>query len=117
MLVALGLFLLTRILTLTAFPIFNDEAIYLQYSQKIQSDWEKNKFISMNGEFTDWKPPLQYWMAAPFIDWGNDPLVAGRLVAFLVAIEAVRWSRFAGTLTRSRSRKRPDCSSHRARLE
>jgi hypothetical protein len=86
MLVALGLFLLTRILTLTAFPIFNDEAIYLQYSQKIQSDWEKNKFISMNGEFTDWKPPLQYWMAAPFIGWGNDPLVAGRLVAFFVSI-------------------------------
>jgi hypothetical protein len=86
MLAALGLFLLTRILTLTAFPIFNDESIYLQYSQKIQSDWEKNKYISMNGEFTDWKPPLQYWIAAPIISWGNDPLVAGRVVAFLVSI-------------------------------
>jgi hypothetical protein len=40
----------------------------------------------MNGEFTDWKPPLQYWMTAPFIGWGNDPLLAGRLVAFLVSI-------------------------------
>jgi hypothetical protein len=86
LLVALGLFLLTRILTLTAFPIFNDEAIYLQYSQKIHDDWGKNKFISMNGEFTDWKPPLQYWMAAPFVGWGNDPLLAGRLVAFVASV-------------------------------
>src|SRR3954468_9716169 len=84
--VALGLFLLTRILTLTAFPIFNDEAIYLQYSQKIHDDWGKNKFVSMNGEFTDWNPPLQYWMAAPFIDCGNDPLLVGRLVAALASI-------------------------------
>ena len=86
LLVALGLFLLSRLLTLTAFPIFNDEAIYLQYSQKIHEDWQKNKFVSMHGEFTDWKPPLQYWIAAPVIEWGNDPLVAGRAVAFLASI-------------------------------
>jgi 4-amino-4-deoxy-L-arabinose transferase-like glycosyltransferase len=83
---ALGIFLLTRFLTLTALPIFNDEAIYLQYSQRIHESWEKNKFISMNGEFTDWKPPLQYWLAAPFIEWGNDPLVVGRIVALLVSV-------------------------------
>lgn len=86
LLILLGLFLLSRILTLTAFPIFNDEAIYLQYAQRIHDDWQKNKFISMHGEFTDWKPPLMYWMAAPFIGWGNDPLIAGRAVAFLVSV-------------------------------
>jgi 4-amino-4-deoxy-L-arabinose transferase-like glycosyltransferase len=86
LLVAFGLFLLTRTLALTAFPIFNDEAIYLQYSQRIHDDWNKNKFISMNGEFTDWKPPLQYWMTAPFIELGNDPLVVGRIVSCLVSI-------------------------------
>lgn len=93
-LVALGLFLLTRLLTLTAFPIFNDEAIYLHYSQKIHDDWTKNKFVSMDGEFTDWKPPLQYWMAAPFIGWGDDPLLAGRLVAFFASIAGLFGSYF-----------------------
>lgn len=45
----LALFIVTRALTLTAFPIFNDEAIYLQYAQAMHDDWQKNKFISMNG--------------------------------------------------------------------
>jgi len=85
LLLAIVLFVLTRALTLTTFPIFNDEAIYLQYSRSIHDDWEKNKFISMNGEFRDWKPPLQYWMAAPMIRWGDDPLVAGRVVAALMS--------------------------------
>ncbi|HYJ04318.1 MAG TPA: glycosyltransferase family 39 protein [Chthoniobacterales bacterium] len=86
LLILLGLFLLSRILTLSAFPIFNDEAIYLQYAQRIHDDWQKNKFISMDGEFTDWKPPLMYWLAAPVIEWGNDPLIAGRALALLVSI-------------------------------
>jgi 4-amino-4-deoxy-L-arabinose transferase-like glycosyltransferase len=84
--IALGLFLLTRFLTLAAFPIFNDEAIYLQYAQRIHEDWQKNKFVSMNGEFTDWKPPLQYWLTAPFIEWGSDPLIVGRVVALAVSV-------------------------------
>src|SRR5688572_27727825 len=86
LLILLAVFLVSRLLTLTAFPIFNDEAIYLQYAQRIHDDWQKNKFISMHGEFTDWKPPLMYWMAAPFIQWGNDPLIVGRAVACLVSI-------------------------------
>lgn len=86
LLILFGIFVLSRILTLTAFPIFNDEAIYLQYAQRIHDDWQKNKFISMDGEFTDWKPPLMYWMAAPVIGWGNDPLIAGRAVAFIASV-------------------------------
>ena len=86
LLILFGVFCVSRLLTLTAFPIFNDEAIYLQYAQRIHDDWQKNKFISMQGEFTDWKPPLMYWMTAPFIEWGHDPLLAGRAVAFLVSI-------------------------------
>lgn len=86
LLVAIGLFLLTRLLTLNTFPIFNDEAIYLRYAQKIHEDWQTNRFVSMHGEFTDWKPPLQYWMAAPVIEWGNDPLLAGRAVALLASV-------------------------------
>lgn len=85
LLLVLALFVLTRAWTLTSFPIFNDEAIYLQYSQLIQDDWTKNKFISMNGEYGDWKPPLQFWIAAPVIRWGSDPLAAGRVVAAVVS--------------------------------
>ncbi len=71
---------------LTALPIFNDEALYLQYAQSIHDDWKKNKFISMSAaEYDDWKPPLQYWLAAPVIRCGDDPLVAGRAVAVLVS--------------------------------
>jgi 4-amino-4-deoxy-L-arabinose transferase-like glycosyltransferase len=84
--IAFGLFILSRVLALTAFPIFNDESIYLQYSQLIHDNWDKNKYISMNGEFVDWKPPLQYWITAPFIDWGSDPLMVGRAVACLISI-------------------------------
>ena len=86
LLIMFGLFLLSRVLLLKTFPIFNDETIYLQYAQQIHENWEKNKFISMHGDFTDWKPPLMYWMAAPVIDLGNDPLVAGRAVALIVSI-------------------------------
>lgn len=84
-LIVLAVFLLTRALTLMVFPIFNDEALYLQYCQAIHDDWQKNKFISMNNEWGDWKPPLLYWIAAPVIYCGNDPLVAGRAVALAVS--------------------------------
>lgn len=86
LLVGLALFFVTRAVMLNAFPIFNDETIYLQYAQRIHDDWQKNKFISMNGEFSDWKPPLQYWVAAPFIDYGSDPLTVGRLVAAVASL-------------------------------
>lgn len=79
-------FLLSRVLLLTAFPIFNDEALYLQYSQLIRDDWPQYKFVSMHGAYGDWKPPLQYWLAAPFIRFGNDPLIAGRSVALAVSL-------------------------------
>src|SRR6187200_3249862 len=85
-LVALALFLLTRAITLISFPIFNDEALYLQYAQAIHDDWGKNKFISMNNAYGDWKPPLQYWLAAPVIRCGSDPLLAGRAVALVVSL-------------------------------
>lgn len=85
-LIALAAFLLTRALTLMVFPIFNDEANSLQFSQAIHDDWQKNRFISMSGEWAHWKPPLQYWLAAPVIEWGSDPLVAGRMVTSLVSL-------------------------------
>ncbi|MEY2576387.1 MAG: hypothetical protein QOF80_1874 [Verrucomicrobiota bacterium] len=80
--VVAGLFVISRALTLMAFPIFNDEAIYIQYAQSIHENWHQNRFVSMAGEmYNDWKPPLQYWIAAPFIEWGKDPLLPARLIA------------------------------------
>ena len=81
----LAAILFSRALTLMTFPIFSDEAIYLQYTQAIHDDWQKNKFISMSGEWADWKPPLQYWLAAPVIRCGRDPLVVGRAVALFAS--------------------------------
>ena len=81
-LLAVGLFVVSRALLLNAFPIFNDEAIYIQYAQRIHDNWHQNRLVSMTGEkYNDWKPPLQYWISAPFIDLGNDPLVTARLIA------------------------------------
>ena len=86
LLVAAGLFVISRALTLMAFPIFNDEAIYIQYAQSIHENWHQNRFVSMAGElYNDWKPPLQYWIAAPFIEWSNDPLVPARLIALIAS--------------------------------
>lgn len=69
-----------------SFPIFNDETLYLQYAQLINEDWAKNKFVSMDGYYVDWKPPLLYWMAAPLINVGRDPLVIGRAIALLFSV-------------------------------
>lgn len=82
LLATVGLFLVSRALLLPAFPIFNDEAIYIQYAQRIHDNWHQNRFVSMTGEkYNDWKPPLQYWIAAPFIELGDDPLITARLIA------------------------------------
>ena len=79
-------FLFSRAISLMSFPIFNDESIYLQYSQLIASNFEKFKFISINNTFADWKPPLQYWLGALFIKLSENPLAAGRFVSLLVSL-------------------------------
>ncbi len=83
---SVSLFFVTRAITWTAFPVFNDEALYVQYTQSIHQDWQKNKFISMNGFYRDWKPPLQYWIAAPVIGLGGDPVLTARGVALFVSM-------------------------------
>lgn len=80
------LFIGTRLAVIRSFPIFNDEALYVHYAQLIHDDWAKFHFVSMNGLFGDWKPPLQFWLAAPVIQFGNDPLLAARLVAFACSV-------------------------------
>jgi 4-amino-4-deoxy-L-arabinose transferase-like glycosyltransferase len=80
------LFLLTRVWNVSSFPIFNDEGIYLQYSQLIHNDFSANKYVSVNNIYSDWKPPLQYWIGSLFITSKRDPLVTGRIVASVFSL-------------------------------
>ncbi|NMC35415.1 glycosyltransferase family 39 protein [Candidatus Beckwithbacteria bacterium] len=71
-------FFLTRLYNLTFLPIFNDEAIYLDWGQRMTSQ-PGLAFYSLY----DGKPPLIFWLYG----WMNkiipDPLVAGRVVGIL----------------------------------
>ncbi len=75
-----------RLATIRAFPIFNDESLYVQYSQLIHSDPEGYKFISVHNQFRDWKPPLQYWLGAVVVGLGRDPVLAVRLLTVLISL-------------------------------
>lgn len=85
-LVTFGIFVLSRLLSLGSFPIFNDEALYVQYSQLISQNWSRYKFISVDNAFGDWKPPLQYWIGALFVDLSSDPLLSARVGSFAVSV-------------------------------
>lgn len=80
------LFIALRFLWLLNFPIFNDEALYINYSQLMHADWDGAKFISVANPNHDWKPPLLYWFCAPFIGSAGDPLLTARLVSASVSI-------------------------------
>jgi len=73
--------LIVRFSGLLAFPIFNDEAIYIQYSQLMADNFSKFKFISIDNVFHDWKPPLQYWLGAVAVNWFVNPLLGVRLLS------------------------------------
>lgn len=83
-LVVVGLllaYLVSRLLLLTALPIFTDEAIYLRWAQIGGNDpaW---RFISL----TDGKQPLFTWLAMISLRFFSDPLLGGRLVSVLAGI-------------------------------
>jgi 4-amino-4-deoxy-L-arabinose transferase-like glycosyltransferase len=70
------IYFLTRLVRLTALPIFTDEAIYIRWSQIGANDagW---RFISL----TDGKQPLFTWFAMAALRIFHDPLFAGRFVS------------------------------------
>jgi len=72
-------FFFSRLIKLTALPIFVDEAIYLRWAQIAKNDanW---RFISL----TDGKQPLFVWIVMVAMKFIQDPLVAGRLVSVLI---------------------------------
>lgn len=76
-LIIIVLFLITRLINIENFPIFNDEGIYIQWAKTAWKDasW---RFISL----TDGKQPLQTWGTIPFLKlFPNNALLAGRLFA------------------------------------
>lgn len=81
-----SIFIFVRLINILIFPIFNDEGLYIQYSQLISDDFGKYKYISMDNVFRDFKPPLQYWLGAIFIPFFQDPLLAVRILSVLFSI-------------------------------
>lgn len=91
-------YLATRLINVTSFPIFTDEAIYIRWSQIGSRDaaW---RFISL----VDGKQPLYTWIAMVLMRFVSDPVLAGRLVSVfaglgsLVGIFFLGWEVFAST--------------------
>lgn len=74
-------YLISRLTTLSQFPIFTDEAIYVRWAQIANNDanW---RFISL----TDGKQPLFIWFMMIMMRFISDPLIAGRLVSVVAGI-------------------------------
>ncbi|MCX7996252.1 MAG: glycosyltransferase family 39 protein [Patescibacteria group bacterium] len=80
-----SLYFTLRLAFLDGFPIFSDEAIYIQWAKVAANDanW---RFISL----TDGKQPLQTWLTIPFLKLVPDnALLAGRLVAVFTGFIAL----------------------------
>lgn len=70
---------ITHLVSLTALPVFADEAIYIRWAQLIMDDPGRYIFFPMN----DGKTPLFIWLLIPFQYLWRDPLFAGRVVSVL----------------------------------
>ena len=76
-----AIYLLTRLINLTKLPIFNDEAIYL--------DWGWKSLHTSAGLFYslyDAKPPFLMWIFGIFESIAGSPLFMGRLVSVLAGL-------------------------------
>lgn len=78
----ISLFFLSRIQNLDSIPVFGDEAIYLRWSQIIESV-ESLRFIPQ----TDGKQPLFMWLTVIFFKFIKDPLIAGRMLSVFIGFE------------------------------
>lgn len=68
------LFLITRLASIKSVPVFIDESIYINWSQRaLQGVWSL--------PLIDGKPPLHALAMMPFIKLFGDPLVAGRMLS------------------------------------
>lgn len=81
-LIAVGLYLATRLAGLTALPVFADEAIYIRWAQLIIHEPARYAFFSLN----DGKPPFYIWSLIPALSLANDPLWAARAVSTAIGL-------------------------------
>ncbi len=71
-------YFLSRLVNLTEFPIFCDEAIYIRWAQVMKSE-PSLRFLPLS----DGKQPLFMWLMIPLFKVFPDPLLAGRMVSVL----------------------------------
>lgn len=76
--VLIFVYLLTRFINLTDLPIFNDEAIYIDWGNKI-----KLGVVPLFYSLYDGKPPLHFVLLSLILRFFWDPLLAGRLLSVI----------------------------------
>jgi 4-amino-4-deoxy-L-arabinose transferase-like glycosyltransferase len=72
---------LFRIVKLSSWPIFADEAIYIRWAQVMRAE-QTLRFLPLS----DGKQPLFMWVMIPFLKIFADPLFAGRFLSVLCGI-------------------------------
>jgi 4-amino-4-deoxy-L-arabinose transferase-like glycosyltransferase len=75
------LYLFTRLYGLTSLPIFTDESIYINLSQKVADNPWHPFLFRMEG-----KQPLFFWLNALTLNIFTDPLIAGRVVSVVAGL-------------------------------
>jgi 4-amino-4-deoxy-L-arabinose transferase-like glycosyltransferase len=78
------LYFALRLTKILSFPIFNDEALYLDWSKKMSLH-----LISAYLPLYDGKPPLLLWIISIFMKFIPNPLLAGRLVSIFAGAFSV----------------------------
>lgn len=77
------IFLISRLINLTLIPIFNDEAIYINWGQIMINT--PDKYLSL----LDGKQPLLMWLFGMSNKFIENPLIAGRIVSVIFSFTTV----------------------------
>jgi len=72
------IYFLSRLILLTKFPLFNDESIYIRYSQIM---WDQKLWF--HSLVHSGKQPLMYWLFGAFNQFIYDPIMSARFVSVI----------------------------------
>jgi len=75
-----------RLTFLEHHPIVNDEWLYVEYMQQQHEDFAKYKRISIDNNYWDRKPPLQYRMWKNFVNMFENPMAGPRFMQWLITL-------------------------------
>ena len=74
---------ISRLINLTALPVFADEAIYIRWAQLMRQDFTRYVFFPLQ----DGKPPLHMILLTQFLNINPlDPLISSRLMSVLFGL-------------------------------